>query len=263
MMLCIRGDASVTIVGEWFVCANVLLDAACLHAVARSGGRRIRAGRIVLSSCLGTACAMASMIFWGYRAAVYAALPIAALMALLAFGAQGITDGMSRLMFLALAAAGAARVMHDLRWHALAVVLALLPGVMYFVRLLMKWRSHAGERAEIKLFFENGGVALDGIVDSGNMLRDPVTALPVVVVSFQAVQPLLPGGVVLDRYDTLPRGYRLISVHTAAGTALLMCFRPRALYVRHGRVWRAAEAVIAVSGALEGRRALLPPTMEL
>ena len=253
----------MTIVGEWFFCANVLVDAACLQAIARCGGRRIRAGRVILSSLLGTLCAMAAMLCWGYRAAVYAALPIAALMALLAFGMHGVTDGMARLMLLALLAGGAANLLHSLHWHSAAVVLALLPGMAFFVRLLQKWRSHAGERAELKLFFERGGVALDGIVDSGNLLRDPVTALPVVVVSFQAVQAHLPGGMMLNRLDTLPRGYRLISVHTATGTALLMCFRPRALYIRRGRVWHAADAVIAVSDMLEGTRALLPATMDL
>lgn len=251
------------IVGEWFICANVLLDAACLHAIARTSGRHVRAGRMIGSSLLGTLCAMAAMACWGYRTAVYAALPIAALMALLTFGVKGTPDGMARLLVLALMAGGAANLLHGFGWHGVAVILALLPGVEFFVRMLQKWRSRAGERAEIKLFFDQGGVALDGIVDSGNMLRDPVTALPVVVVSFQAVQAHLPRGTVLGCYDTLPRGYRLISVHTAAGSALLMCFRPRALYIRHGRVWRAADAVIAVTDALEGRRALLPSTMDL
>ena len=37
----------VTISGEWFICANLLVDAACLHAVGRMGGKRVRAGRIM------------------------------------------------------------------------------------------------------------------------------------------------------------------------------------------------------------------------
>ena len=249
--------------GEWFVCANLLLDVSCLHAVARMSGKCVRAGRLILSSALGTLCAMAALICWGCYAAAYAALPIAAMMALIAFGKCGVPRGMLRLMLLALGAAGLARVLHDMGWHILAISLIMLPAIEFMLRSLQITCRHTGERAEIRLLFDQGGVSLQGIWDTGNFLRDPVTALPVVVVSYEAVQPLLPSGVVLNRYDTLPRGYRLISVRTAAGTALLMCFRPRALYIRHGRVWRAAEAVIAVSGALEGRRALLPPTMEL
>ena len=67
--------------GEWFVCANLLLDVSCLHAVARMSGKCVRAGRLILSSALGTLCAMAALICWGCYAAAYAALPIAAMMA--------------------------------------------------------------------------------------------------------------------------------------------------------------------------------------
>jgi len=253
----------MTIMGEWFVCANVLLDAACLHAVARTGGKRVRAGRIIAVSLLGTLCAVTAMACWGYRAAAFCALPVAALMALLAFGVRGTPAGMTRFMLLALLTGGMAQVLHGMKLHSVAIVLAMLPAVYYFLHLLMKWRSHAGERADVKLFFDQGGVALDGIVDSGNMLRDPITALPVIVVAFQALKPHLPRTLALNRFDTLPRGYRLLSVRTASGPALLMCFRPRALYIRHGRVWRAADAVIAISDNLEGNRALLPPTIDL
>ena len=94
------------------------------------------------------------------------------------------------------------------------------------------------------------------------MLRDPVTSLPVVVVSYRAVKAFLPPGIDPARYETLPQGFRLISVQTAVGSRLLMCFRPRAIFIRHGRIWRAFCAVVAVSTALPENRALLPPTLE-
>lgn len=252
----------MTISGEWFICANVLIDAACLHAVSRMSAKRVRAGRIILSSLLGTLCAMAAMLCWGYRAAAYAALPIAAMMALTAFGARGTPRGMTRLMLLALLASGTAHLLHDIGMRVGAVALSLLPAVEFFLRMLQSARSHAGERAEVRLLFDSGGVSLCGVWDSGNLLRDPVTALPVVVVPFAAVQPYLPPGVDLERFETLPRGFRLLSVHTVSGSRLMMCFRPRALFIRRERVWRAFDAVVAVSGALTGDRAILPATIE-
>lgn len=260
---CLQKEAmAVTISGEWFICANVLLDAACLHAVSRMGARRVRAGRIMLSSLLGTLCAMAAMACWGYRAAAHAALPIAALMALTTFGPRGTPRGMTRLMLLALLTSGLAHLLHGLGWHVAAVFLSLLPAVEFFLRSLQAARSHAGERCEVRLLFDSGGVSLCGMFDSGNLLRDPVTALPVVVVPFEAVRAYLPRGIELERFETLPRGFRLLSVHTAAGTRLMMCFRPRALFIRRERVWRAFNAVVAVSGALSGDRAILPPGIE-
>ena len=126
---------------------------------------------------------------------------------------------------------------------------------------MLRWRSRAGERAELRLLFDTGGVTLDGLVDSGNLLRDPVTALPVVVAGYGALREHLPPGMECRDPATLPPGFRFICVRTAGGSRLLMCFRPRGLYIRSGAVWRAAQAVVAVSPALEGKRALLPPTL--
>jgi len=252
----------VTISGEWFVCANLLMDAVCLRAVSRLCGRPVRAGRMILSSLLGTVCAMAAMVFWGYRAAVYAALPVAALMALIAFGRRGTPRGMPRLLLLALLTSGLAHVLHGQGLPGAAVILSLLPATAFFLHSLQASRMQTGERAEIRILFDKGGVSLCGIWDTGNMLRDPVTALPVVVVPYEAVRDFLPPGIDLTRFETLPRGFRLISVHTAGGNMLLMCFRPRALYLRRERVWRAFSAVVAVSGALPGDRALLPASIE-
>ncbi len=248
--------------GEWFVCANLLIDAACLHAAGRMSGRSVRAGRLMAASALGTLCAMAAMVFWGYRTAVYAALPIAALMALIAFGRRGTPRGLTRLMLLALCAAGAAHILHDLALHAAAIALALLPVIEFSLRTLQATRTQTGERAEIRLLFDQGGVSLQGIWDTGNFLRDPVTALPVVVVPYEAIAAYLPGDLQLDRFDTLPRGFRLLSVHTATGSRLMLCFRPRALFIRRERVWRAFSAIIAVSGSLHGNQVLLPPNIE-
>lgn len=252
----------MTISGEWFICANLLMDAACLHAVGRVGGKRVRAGRIMISAVCGTACAMAAMVCWGYRAAAYAAIPIAALMALLAFGSRGVLGDLPRLMLLALCAAGLARILHELGMRAAAVVLSSIPCIAFFLRSLRLSRLQSGERAEIRLLFEGGGVSLQGVWDSGNMLRDPVTALPVVVVSYEAIADYLPPGMDINRFETLPRGFRLLSAHTASGSALLTCFHPRALFIRRERVWRAFSAVVAISGALHGDQALLPPGIE-
>ena len=225
-------------------------------------GKSMRAGRIILSATLGTLCAMAAMTCWGYRAAAFAALPIAVLMALIAFGRRGTASGLTRLMLLALCASGLARILHDASWHAAAILISLMPAMEFFLRTLQSSRIQTGERAEVRVLFDSGGVSLCGIWDTGNFLRDPVTALPVIVVPYDAVAACLPKDVNLDRFDTLPRGFRLLSVHTASGSQLMMCFRPRALFIRRERVWRACSAVIAVSGAMHGDRALLPTCIE-
>ena len=237
----------MVIPGEWYIGVNLLMDLLCLSCAGRLCGGRARPVRLLLAAALGTGLSMAALVCWGARCAGYAALPIALIMALSAFGPERCPRGTAGLMLTGLMAAGAAGHLNRLGMNAAGAAL--------------RARSRAGERAELRLLFEGGGVTLDGLVDTGNLLRDPVTALPVVVASYDALRTHLPEGMACGRIGTLPRGFRLISVRTAAGSQLLMCFRPRALYIRSGRVWRAVHAVVAVSDSLTGQRALLPPTL--
>lgn len=251
----------MVIPGEWYIGVNLLMDLLCLSCAGRLCGGRARPVRLLLAAALGTGLSMAALACWGARCAGYAALPIALIMALSAFGPERCPRGTAGLMLTGLLAAGAAGHLNRLGMNAAGAALCCAPAAWYGLRLLLRARSRAGERAELRLLFEGGGVTLDGLVDTGNLLRDPVTALPVVVASYEALRAHLPEDMSCGRIGTLPRGFRLISVRTAAGSQLLMCFRPRALYIRSGRVWRAAHAVVAVSDSLTGQRALLPPTL--
>ena len=205
---------------------------------------------------------MGAMAVWGLRASLFLSLPVAAGMTLIAFGVRSVPRGMMRLTVLGLFSASVAHILSDRGLHPLSIVIWMLPTVEFALRAMRGTQSAPREQAEIRLLFDHGGVSLCGIWDTGNMLRDPVTSLPVVVVSHRAIRPFLPAGVDPLRYETLPQGFRLISVQTAAGSRLLMCFRPRAIFIRSGRIWRAFHAVVAVSGTLPEDRALLPPSLE-
>ena len=247
--------------GEAYIAANLLADLACLTAAQRLCGARASPGRLLLGAAAGTGLSMAALACWGVRAGVYAALPLALLMALLAFGPRQCPRGTAGLLGAGLLAAGGAAYLNRLGLAPWAAALCCLPLGCAALRLLLRARFQAGGRRELRLLFDGGGVTLDGLIDSGNLLRDPVTALPVVVAAYGALQPYLPEGMRCGDLSTLPPGYRLICVRTAAGSQMLMCFRPRGLYMRTGRVWSAAQAVVAVSPALRGNRALVPPAL--
>lgn len=247
--------------GEAFLGANLAMNAACLIAAARLCGLKTSPWRVLISALAGAACAMAALAGWGTRAGGYAAVPLAALMVLLAFGARGAARGMVPLFFAGVLGAGAADYLHRLGLRALPLLMVCAPMLPLAARLFLRRRDHAFRRAELRLLFAKGGVTLDALVDTGNLLRDPVTALPVVVVSCAAIRRFLPETCDCDNPDTLPRGFRLISVRTAAGMRLMMCFRPRALFLLDRGVWRQINAIVAVSGALKRPRALLPPSI--
>ncbi len=96
-------------------------------------------------------------------------------------------------------------------------------------------------------------ITLTALMDSGNLLRDSVTGLPVVVISARAAARLGANA------REMQSGMRLMSVRTVTGQALMAVFRPDGVYIQQGRGWRSIDCVIGVSpDGQEGFQALVP-----
>ena len=98
-------------------------------------------------------------------------------------------------------------------------------------------------------------LTLTALIDSGNLLRDTVTGLPVIVISRRAASRLLP----LPADDTLLPGMRLMNVRTVAGTSLMAILRPDGRRLLIGGQWQDIQALIGLSpDGYEGFQALVP-----
>lgn len=126
------------------------------------------------------------------------------------------------------------------------LLVSLLPGV---IREVQQVELTVGERS----------VLLPAMLDSGNLLRDSITGLPVLVVPWRAMMVLFPQAGDWMQPGQLPPGFRLLNVRTAAGGGLLPLFRPDLcrLYVR-GRRWETELLVAAAGREYDGVQALVP-----
>lgn len=103
--------------------------------------------------------------------------------------------------------------------------------------------------------YQGQKLTLTGLVDTGNLLRDPLTRLPVIVISRTAATRLLPRW----NQQTLTPGMRLIPVRTVAGRAMMPLLRPGSIHLEHQGKWVAAQAMIGLStGGYSGFQALIP-----
>lgn len=134
----------------------------------------------------------------------------------------------------------------------------------------------AASRREVELVVEHGGkrVQMRAFCDSGNLLRDPISAKPVIAVEAERMNGLVPtalcraadGRALSDAVLTLPEGahsnFRLIPAKTAAGEGLLVGFLPDHVYIREDNAKEAREvsALVALTKLNEkaGIEALLP-----
>ncbi len=95
-------------------------------------------------------------------------------------------------------------------------------------------------------------IRLTALIDSGNLLRDHLTGLPVIVCSRKAAEGLAKGA----------RNIRLISVRTAAGSGLMPVFRADRIRLFTQGKWHEADALVglALSG-YDGFQALVPQSL--
>ena len=78
-----------------------------------------------------------------------------------------------------------------------------------------------------------------------------------IVAPERALRGLLPQGVRAGDLSTLPHGWRLLRIRTAAGSRTVMCFHPDQMILRRGgRKW-SVQGAVAVTD-FGGNRALLP-----
>ncbi|MBR6570785.1 MAG: sigma-E processing peptidase SpoIIGA [Clostridia bacterium] len=112
---------------------------------------------------------------------------------------------------------------------------------------------------QVELRVEDRHIILPAMLDSGNLLRDPITGLPVLVIPARAARTLYPHMGDPSRLTELPLGFRLLNVRTAAGTALLPMFRPDECRIYlNGSACR-ADSLVAVAGReYGGVQALVP-----
>lgn len=222
-----------------------------------AGLRKARVLRLTLTAlgcgCLSLACAVMDS-----GIARFAAL---ALITLLAPPAAwpGIPPSQRKSMALcslslALVMAGCGRLFQGLGLLRTPLILAQFALAPLLARCLPT-NGHAS-CATLEITHSARRLQLTALVDSGNLLRDPITRLPVIVISRKAAARLLP------RPEAFAPGMRLISVRTVSGSSLMPIFRPGEVRLLLPQGWQTIHAVIGLSpDGYSGFQALVPASV--
>lgn len=98
-------------------------------------------------------------------------------------------------------------------------------------------------------------LTLTGLIDSGNLLRDPVTGLPVIVISRRAAARLIS----LPGEGKIVYPFRLLDVRTVSGTGMMTVFHPDSVCLLTERGWQRVETLLGLSPeGYDGFQALVP-----
>lgn len=167
----------------------------------------------------------------------------------------------SQVFLTGLCLSGTAGLMWQQGMPALLSLPLSAVAVIFIALMLRPPATPSNRHAQVEITYKGIVLTLSAMVDSGNLLADPVTGFPVVVCSRRALLPLVPFTAVNDP-EYLPMGFRLISVHTCAGRGMMLCFRPDDLRLDLGREWKSCQAVVAIAPEpYQGMQALVPESL--
>lgn len=161
--------------------------------------------------------------------------------------------------FLSLCVTGVMRFAQPLGIPAGLLVL----GSCLLLRAVPMVRPHLGELPRLATVDIRHGahhLTLTALIDSGNLLRDGISGLPVIVISRRAAQRL----VQLPPEGRLIYPFRLLCVRTVSGTSMMMIFHPDSVYLQTASGWQRVETLLGVSPeGYDGFQALVPACLML
>lgn len=249
---------------EGYFAVNALMSAAVFTLASRQAGR-VRRGAVAMASVLSGAGAAAVQA--GALPARFAPA-LMLLCALLALGRRSPGAWLRGLAACALwtcAFAGAALLMRgEAPLHSMGrVPLYALPVLLAGLCLTRGGRARLPERVRLRIATRMGEAEVTALVDTGNVLREPISGLPVVIVARERLNGIL-DPVCLDEDELLPPGFRLVRYEALGGGGLMRCFRPLSLKRLEKKRWiDAPEMWVAVyPGKMPGMPdALAPPAV--
>lgn len=246
------------IYGDVYFAVNFTMDWLALFLTAKAVKLPSRPLRLTLSAALGGVYALASLFLPdGNPLSAFTALAVPFLLILIAFGWQGRGDtlrilavfwtvsfllgGASTAVSYLLARLARREISFGGQVETLPapipfwglLLLALL--IAFVVSLLLRARQKRPATVQVEIGDDDAPLtALVGLVDSGNLLTEPLSGLPVIVVD-RASADFLPAELQFLREGSTPPPtprLRLIPYSTAAGEGILYGYLPRVVRIK-------------------------------
>ena len=271
---------------------NFSMDFLCIYIAAKIMSARLNVGRSVVSAVIGGVYSCAALFIpSGYFITLLCDVGTCFLMCAIAFGRRvglffssivyfavsmalggfmtALFNLLNRLGFSSLEGAENSDGISVWLFLLLAIVSAAftLAGGKFFKR------NSKITKAELRISEGGREKKLTALVDSGNLLREPISGMACVVIASSAVRDLFSpeliemvekGGRASFEYlpDALGKRIRLVPTLTATGEKMLVGIRPHALFINFGKGEKEIDAMLVFSHFPspqdQGAQALVP-----
>ena len=159
--------------------------------------------------------------------------------------------------FLSMGLTGVMRFLQPFGWPSALVVLGCC-ALLQAVPIILPKPEDVPRLATVDIRHGPHHLTLTALIDSGNLLRDAVTGLPVIVISRRAAQRL----VQLPERGKLTYPFRLLTVRTVNGNGMMIVFHPDSVCVLQSGGWVRVDTLLGVSPeGYDGFQALVPASL--
>ena len=284
----------MTVWGDLLFLVNFCMDFQCLFLTARLLHRRFFAWRAALASAVGASYAVAALFLQtAGGVALFFDCLVCFLMCFTVFFEKRLTTVRVFLPFLvyfgvSFATGGAMSAMASLLSHVRAplssgveemssglfFLLAAAGGASTFLWARFTARRAVTERGTLRVGLFGKKMTLSAMVDTGNLLTDPVGGKPVVMVrqallfefapAFRAVLEQASPVALATLPHELSRRVRLLHAQSAVGEKMLYAIVPDFAYLANGHGEEAVEVLLApavLALGFDECEALLPAQM--
>ncbi len=124
----------------------------------------------------------------------------------------------------------------------------------------------------LKITFQNRAVIVDAYLDTGNMLYDTCSGMPVIIIQYRSISHILPDGLSIclftKRYDITAEAAHKYSIHLLPFKSIgkadsIYSIRPDSVEIFKNNAWKRVDAILGVSKTelSDGFEALLHPLL--
>lgn len=278
---------------DLFFLINFSMDFLCFFLTARLLHRPFSIPRTIAASVLGGLYADVALFFSAGRLlSLVIDVSVCALMCLVAFGERKkirslpfyiliytavsmALGGIMTALFQLFNRSSVFESVGETEGDGISVwgffLLALISGILTLLGGRFFRKKTARTDAVIEVVYEEKRTRLSAMVDSGNLLREPISGKACIVTDLHAMEKILPREIILAAQKTPvtpekisgrhANRIRLVPTNTATGHALLLAVRPEKILLHTEKGTHPIDAMIALTDlgtGADGTEALLP-----
>jgi len=214
---------------EAVMLTEFLVDLAAIWA-ALYPKHHIRILRLILAAFIGAfASALTALFSLPYTVSAISGIAIVPLLIYICIGPRGCTETVGSMASMLAVSALISACSHIFRTYASFARICTAFVAASAAALLLSIQRRWLDSWETTLRISDGYsvVRFRALIDTGNRLTEPISALPVIIVESSLIRKLIPDDI--NASAALPRGFRLIAYGGVGGNGMLPCFMPKSI----------------------------------